>query len=517
MFDLQRLKIGPRLALGFGAVIVLMTVIVSIAYLRFEHINADTDRVLELQRRAAVAEAWRADTNLNATRALAIAKSGGMKEVDDFFGPQVKATSDKISQLQNELTGLVDSDKGKALLASIAQSRAAYISARNLVLEAIKSGDSAAAGKLLETGMLPTSNTYLAAIEALARYQQDRVTEASALIKSDLKTAELVILAVLGVAAGLAVLFGWLITRSVTLPLQDTVAATARIATGDLTQAIRVIGRDEMADMQHSLVQMQESLRRLVGEVQMGSESIGTASAQIATGNQDLSGRTEQTASSLQQAASSLEQLTGTVSQTADSARTANQLAAAASAAAARGGSVVAQVVSTMDDINTSSKKIADIIGTIDGIAFQTNILALNAAVEAARAGEQGRGFAVVASEVRSLAQRSAEAAKEIKSLIQRSVESVDAGTRLVHDAGNVMGDIVGGVQRVTDVIGEISAATSEQSTGLHQVNAAVAGLDQMTQQNAALVEEGAAAAESLKDQVARLGHVVGNFRVQRA
>jgi methyl-accepting chemotaxis protein len=269
--------------------------------------------------------------------------------------------------------------------------------------------------------------------------------------------------------------------------------------------------------MQRSLLTMQDSLRRLVGEVQSGSESISTASTQIATGNLDLSNRTEQTAGSLQQAASSLEELTGTVGQTAESARTANQLANAASTAAQRGGSVVSQVVSTMDEINTSSKKIADIIGTIDGIAFQTNILALNAAVEAARAGEQGRGFAVVASEVRSLAQRSAQAAREIKGLIQASVEKVEAGTRLVQDAGHAMGDIVGGVQRVTDVIGEISAATSEQNSGLRLVNEAVAGLEQMTQQNAALVEESAAAAESLNDQVKRLGGLVGAFRLQAA
>ena len=237
-----------------------------------------------------------------------------------------------------------------------------------------------------------------------------------------------------------------------------------------------------MADMQRSLMEAQESLRNLVGNLQSGSENIGTASAQIATGNLDLdlSQRTEQTASNLQQAASSLEELTGTISQTADSASVANQLAVSVRDAAARGGGVVAQVIATMDAINiisSSSRKIADIIGTIDSIAFQTNILALNAAVEAARAAEHGRGFAVVASEVRSLALRSAEAAPEIRSLIQNSVEKVDAGARLVHDAGTTMGEIVGGVQRVTDMIGEVSAATAEQSSGLRQVNEAIAGL----------------------------------------
>jgi methyl-accepting chemotaxis protein len=249
-----------------------------------------------------------------------------------------------------------------------------------------------------------------------------------------------------------------------------------------------------------------------IAQVRASADAIGTASVQIASGNQDLSGRTEQTASNLQQTASSMEELTGTVNQTAESARTANQLAASASEVAQRGGTVVSQVVSTMDDISAASRKIADIIGTIDGIAFQTNILALNAAVEAARAGEQGRGFAVVAGEVRSLAQRSAAAAREIKSLIGASVEKVESGSKLVADAGSTMNEIVASVQRVSDIIGEISHAAAEQSAGIGQVNGAVSQLDQMTQQNAALVEQSTAAAESLKEQAQKLSEVVGRF-----
>ncbi len=261
-------------------------------------------------------------------------------------------------------------------------------------------------------------------------------------------------------------------------------------------------------------VKMQHELRSLVSSVRSSADSISTASQEIATGNQDLSGRTEQTASNLQQAVSSLTQLTGTVRQSADSARQANQLASSAAEVAQRGGEAVAQVVTTMDEINASSKKIADIIGVIDGIAFQTNILALNAAVEAARAGEQGRGFAVVASEVRSLAGRSAEAAKEIKSLIGASVEKVEGGSRQVAQAGETMKEIVGSVQRVSDIIGEISAAAMEQSEGIGQINGSVVQLDQMTQQNAALVEQSAAAAESMKDQATRLAQVVGTFKL---
>ncbi|MCW5610912.1 MAG: HAMP domain-containing protein [Rubrivivax sp.] len=306
-------------------------------------------------------------------------------------------------------------------------------------------------------------------------------------------------------------------SRSITAPIAYAVGVAERIAAGDLSKPVSVQGQDEASALVGALQRMQASLQQVVGDVHASSQSIRLASTEVATGNQDLSGRTEQTASNLQQAASSLEQLTGTVGTTADSARTANQLAASAADVAQRGGAVVSQVVSTMDEIHGASRKIADIIAVIDGIAFQTNILALNAAVEAARAGEQGRGFAVVAGEVRSLAQRSAEAAREIKGLIQASVEKVDAGSRLVADAGSTMNEIVASVQRVSDIIGEISAAASEQSSGIAQVNGAVTDLDRMTQQNAALVEQSAAAAESLKDQAQKLAEVVGAFRLQPA
>jgi methyl-accepting chemotaxis protein len=302
--------------------------------------------------------------------------------------------------------------------------------------------------------------------------------------------------------------------QSICKPLEVACQLANEVAAGNLTRRIDVSGRDEVADLQRSLLGMQTSLSRLVGSIRQGTESINTASVEIATGNQDLSGRTEQTASALQQTASSMEQLTGGVRQTAESASTANQLVTSATQAAQRGGDVVSQVVVNMGDISESSRKIAEIIGVIDGIAFQTNILALNAAVEAARAGEQGRGFAVVAGEVRGLAQRSANAAREIKSLISASVEKVESGTKLVQDAGASMQEIVTGVARVSDIIAEISAAAMGQSTELGQVNQSVAQLDQMTQQNAALVEQSAAAAESMREQAGRLAQAVEVFRV---
>ncbi|MFT7775472.1 methyl-accepting chemotaxis protein [Roseateles sp.] len=304
------------------------------------------------------------------------------------------------------------------------------------------------------------------------------------------------------------------ISRSIIGPLMAAKRFAERMADGDLSRAPQVRGTDESAEMMQALAAMQKSLSEIVGQVRESAESIQVASTEVATGNMDLSQRTEQTASNLQQASSSMTQLTGTVSQSADSAMTAKQLAGAAAETAGRGGEVVSRVVSTMGEINDASRKIADIIGTIDGIAFQTNILALNAAVEAARAGEQGRGFAVVAGEVRLLAQRSAEAAREIKALIGASVERVEAGTHLVSDAGATMTDIVGSVQRVTDMIGEISAAAIEQSQGIAQVNGTVTELDQMTQQNAALVEESAAAAQSLKEQAVRLAELVSSFKL---
>jgi methyl-accepting chemotaxis protein len=361
----------------------------------------------------------------------------------------------------------------------------------------------------------PIYDKALKELTALA-VEIQHATEAS---QGKLQTTVREVTGLLAVATGILLLIFVPLTlwnmNAICQPINNAEQFAQAIAEGDLTEHnVDSRGNDEAARLLRSLEAMRSSLGKVVGQVRHATDSIATASAEIAAGNQDLSVRTEQTASNLQRAAVSMDQLTNTVHHSAEASRQASQLAATAGAVAARGGSVVAQVVSTMNDITVSSKKINDIIGVIDGIAFQTNILALNAAVEAARAGEQGRGFAVVASEVRSLAGRSAEAAKEIKGLIGASVERIETGSRLVTDAGQTMTDIVSSVQRVSDIISEITAAATEQSHGISEVNTSVVQLDQMTQQNAALVEQSAAAAESLRDQAQRLTGVVATFKL---
>jgi methyl-accepting chemotaxis protein len=382
------------------------------------------------------------------------------------------------------------------------------------VTEALLAGNPDAADRAYRDGLSPKAPPVQESVSALVQLQIDvaRQEYRDAVTRYQTMRALSIAAIVLGILA--AVVFGFFLIRSISAALQHAVDVSSAVAQGDLTTTIRQDGRDEVSQVLQSLAAMQGNLGQIVTRVRQGSDSVSTASTEIAQGNQDLSARTEKQASALEETAASMEELASTVKQNADNARQANQLAQSASTVAVQGGEVVAQVVDTMHGISTSSKKIADIISVIDGIAFQTNILALNAAVEAARAGEQGRGFAVVAGEVRTLASRSAEAAKEIKTLITDSVGRVEQGSAQVEQAGQTMSEVVASIRRVTDIMGEISAASTEQSQGVAQIGEAVQQMDQVTQQNAALVEEMAAAASSLRSQAQELVSVVSVFRV---
>jgi methyl-accepting chemotaxis protein len=409
-----------------------------------------------------------------------------------------------------------EADEDNLVLQTLEKNLTAYEAAVEPVVTNMQSGgyDSAT----VANRMLDRAHQRYAVLEAdIKKIETIIAAEAAALQAEEEATARMTLIG-FGIAVGLAMFVVVPTTlanmQSICQPLNAAQNLAASIAKGDLTQPVQTQGKDELTALMHALGMMQASLSRIVGEVRNSTNSIGSASVEIASGNQDLSNRTEQAAGSLQQAASSLDQINGMVSQSVESARQASAMAAANADVAARGGQVVSQVVSTMDEINHSSRKIGDIIGVIDGIAFQTNILALNAAVEAARAGESGRGFAVVAGEVRNLARRSAEAAQEIKVLIGASVDKVEAGTHLVAQAGQTIGEIVTHAQKISAFINDITTAANEQSQGIGQVNRAVGQLDQMTQQNAALVEESAAAAENLRDQAGKLAAVVATFQL---
>ncbi|HYR26401.1 MAG TPA: methyl-accepting chemotaxis protein [Aquabacterium sp.] len=435
-------------------------------------------------------------------------------EADKMLAQRSAANSAEITELQKQVAADLKTDADKQAYEKVQQSRTAAVSLLKRVPELKAAGDQAALDTFLKQEFQPAAATLSESLEAFVKLQEtqrDNVIQAFHDTRLRLAITGIIIAALLFVAA---IVLITVLVRSIVQPLQQAMSVAKAIGAGDLTQRLDTNRHDEFGQLMQAFAEMTDRLKSLVVQVRTGVESVSTASVQIANGNQDLSSRTEQTAANLQQTAASMEQLTSNLTQSADTASQANQLAVNATQAAKRGGEVVSQVVSSMQHISDSSRRIADIIGVIDGIAFQTNILALNAAVEAARAGEQGRGFAVVASEVRNLAHRSAEAAKEIKSLIQNSVETVDTGAQQVSEAGSAMSDIVVGVQRVSDLIAEITFAATEQRQGIGQVNQAVGNLDQMTQQNAALVEESAAAASALSDQARKLAEVVAVFQV---
>ena len=473
--------------------------------------NASHRMVTTQFAQTSLAQGWESHIRSNWVRAEASLRAKDPAYIE-ALQKDMDATSKVIAGLQKELETSELSQAGKARIAEVARAREQYRNARADLLKKKKDGEDVAV--LIDRDLRPMADSYLKSLATVSQLAGEDLA-ASQTETTAVGTSGQWLLGAGGVVAVvLGLLFAWLATRSITLPLRRALESAEAIAGGNLAVDVVTTGSDETAQLLHALSAMQRNLAGIVGHVREGSESVSTASSEIAEGNHDLSARTESQASALQQTASSMEQLSATVSRNADNAQQANQLAQSASHLAVQGGEVVAQVVDTMKGINDASRKIADIISVIDGIAFQTNILALNAAVEAARAGEQGRGFAVVASEVRSLAGRSADAAKEIKNLINVSVTRVEQGTALVDRAGSTMTEVVSSIHRVTDLMGEISAASSEQSAGVAQVGNAVTQMDQATQQNAALVEEMAAAASSLKAQAQDLVRTVAVFQL---
>ncbi|MDP2261552.1 MAG: methyl-accepting chemotaxis protein [Hydrogenophaga sp.] len=515
------MTVARRLSLGFGLILAILVAVAVVAITKVQTINtalqANSKEHAAIQRYAINFRGSAHDRAI-AVRDVVLSASPAERAAEEAAIARLAAFyAEAAGPLEQLVQGSADAAELRGLYGSIKAIEAQAVATTQAVIRRVEAGDTAGAQEQLWREAKPQYVSWLAAINALIDFEEARLQEQNQVAMGEADDFLTIMVASLVAALVCGLGLAWGISRSLIRQLGaepvELGEVAQRVAQGDLSP-VRGASLAHAGSVLASLGAMQASLAHVVGQVRQVSDSIATGSAEIATGNADLSSRTELQASSLQQTAASMTQMNTTVQGNADTARQAAQLAGSATGAASRGGAVVGQVVATMGDISASSRKISDIIGVIDGIAFQTNILALNAAVEAARAGEQGRGFAVVASEVRSLAQRSAEAAKEIKGLIGASVDKVEAGTRLVSEAGTAMEDIVSQVRRVSDLISEISASTIEQTTGIGQVSHSVSQLDQSTQQNAALVEQSAAAAASLEQQATRLTDVVKTFRL---
>jgi methyl-accepting chemotaxis protein len=512
--NIANLKIGNRLALSFGLVCALLVVIVITSTTMLGRINQSSTVIAEDH----LPKIEKANRLLDNVNDVALALRNMMLNADPIDRQKqveiIMSSRKQAQQVLSELDAVLLVPKARDLLQKTLVANDKYIAGQDVLLKLIDTGAEVEAREYLRLQMRPL----LVELKQTVQDQIELQTELSKLAskEGDQTYADTrALLFALGAAAlAMAALVAWRITASITRPVSRALEVANTVAAGDLTSRIEVTTSDEMGQLLLALKSMNDKLASTVSTVRVGTDSIASASSQVAAGSLDLSSRTEEQASSLEETASSMEELTSTVKQNADNARQANVLAEAASQVAERGGKVIGDVVVTMEQINTSAGKISDIIGVIDGIAFQTNILALNAAVEAARAGEQGRGFAVVASEVRSLAQRSAAAAKEIKTLIEDSTDKVGNGSKQVSEAGATMQEIVESVKRVTDIMSEITAASQEQTSGIEQINQAIAQMDEVTQQNAALVEEATAAAEAMQQQAAHLADAVAVFHL---
>ncbi|CAM4011965.1 methyl-accepting chemotaxis protein [Roseateles saccharophilus] len=513
----NNLRIGQRLGLAFAISIAFSTLIAVYAYIQMARINSTlalmvNDRVVKVEQLHRIRD--------NVNRTARAVRNIALLSDPDAIGKEIEtiaANRKSTVELFDKLKASIAAPRGIQLLAGVTAARSAYTASIQRVIDLGVQQQKDAARDLLLGETRSLQQAYFESLEALVDFQKELMRTSADDAAHAVGTASLSLLLVAAAAAIAGAALAILITRSVVAPIRQAVAAAETVASGDLRLQLAADRKDEAGQLLGALQRMNDALVDVVGAVRGNAESVATASSQIAQGNADLSQRTEEQASSLQQTGASMEELGATVRLNNDTARQAAQIADSAAQAAASGGIVMDQVIGTMAEITASSQKIANIIGTIDGIAFQTNILALNAAVEAARAGEQGRGFAVVAAEVRTLATRSADAAREIKTLISASVERVDAGNTLVGEAGGTVGDVVGQVRRVADLIREISAAGDEQGKGLVQIGEAVNQLDQVTQSNAALVEESAAAAESLKRQARTLAETVAVFKLAQA
>jgi methyl-accepting chemotaxis protein len=517
MRHFQNLRIGARLAIGFTAVLVLSIIATGYALL---NARSSVNSMRSMMENQVVTERLTADMKtlvMSGVWRMAIIARSTDTDLAANFSKDIAEGARQGTEVMKKIGSRIATDEEKKAFTSMNASRDKYQVAKNAVLDAKKAGNMEEAMRLYTEQFGPATALYKGKVEEMLTVERRIIDDTANQIEEanarDTRLCALLCVLLLALGAGGAAA----IARSITGPLKSAVDVAEKVASGDLTTTFTDQPRDEVGDLMRALHTMNDGLATLVAEVQTGTQAIASGSNEIATGNLDLSARTEQQAGALEETASSMEELTSTVRNNADNAGQANQMAQAASQVAGRGGDIVGKVVETMGSIDASSRKIVDIIGVIDGIAFQTNILALNAAVEAARAGEQGRGFAVVASEVRNLAQRSAAAAKEIKGLIGDSVAQVNIGAELVQQAGATIKEVVDSVARVTDIMGEITEASREQSAGIDQVNEAITQMDRSTQENAALVEEAAAAAASLQEQAARLAQAASQFRLAGA
>jgi methyl-accepting chemotaxis protein len=518
---IDNFKIGSRLIAAFGIVLLMLVIVAAVGVSRMAAIqNAMVDITKGNNVESSLASDMRlsVDDRMIALRNIVLLNDAAeMRAQVDRVRVQARNYADAETKLRATFAAFGIQEEESKLLQDIQRQSALALPLIEKIQALGLDNNNADATKILMGDLREVQVKWQAGLAALVASEKKQNEEATAAADASYFFARNLMLGLSAAAVLFGVTLAVVITRSITRPINRAVVIAQTVAAGDLTSRIEVHGKDETSMLLTALKTMNDSLARIVGQVRGGTDTIATASQEIAAGNLDLSSRTEEQASSLEETASSMEEMTSTVKQNADNARQANSLAASASEVAGKGGAVIADVVETMGAIQASSKKIVEIIGVIDGIAFQTNILALNAAVEAARAGEQGRGFAVVATEVRNLAHRSAAAAKEIKTLIGDSVAKVESGTQLVDQAGQTMNEVVDSVRRVSDIIGEITAASREQSLGIEQINQAIMQMDSVTQQNAALVEESAAAAESLQGQAAQLAEVVGKFVLNQA